>query len=216
MSNAQSDRPLSILTVCSHNRTRSVMMAALLESMLADRFGDGRATVQSSGFGPLGLPPIRDAVDAMRRRGLDVSQHGSSATTDGLVDAADLILTAERDHVVRISALSSDAFGRAMTLPEFLATAHATVDVTVDATVDDDADDPTAGAADRLRRWVHNLTSTRTAADYLRRPVPEVADPTGSSPRSFEAAALSIEQQCREAVAIVARCLTSRHPLDLQ
>ncbi len=165
------------------------MMAALLESKLAELLGSGVVQLRSSGFGPVDLPPIDDAVGAMRRRGLDVSAHRSSTTTASLVDGADLILTAERDHVVKIAALSSDGFRRAMTLPEFLAAAALGGD---DADVD-------------LRSWVHSLTDQRTAGAYLRDAVPEIADPTGSMPRSFEAAVVAIEQQCDEAVAHLAR-----------
>ena len=95
--------PLRILTVCSHNRTRSVMMAALLDQLLTERLGADSVVVRSSGFGPPGLPAIDDAVRAMRRRGLDVSHHRSTTTTSALVDGADLIITAERDHVVKIA-----------------------------------------------------------------------------------------------------------------
>jgi protein-tyrosine-phosphatase len=184
-------RSLRILTVCSHNRTRSVMSAAMLQSMLTERLGEGAVQIRTSGFGPIDLPPIDDAVAAMRRRGLDVSAHRSSATTVLLVDGADLILTAERDHVVKIAALSPDAFRRAMTLPEFLVYAA------------DALDDP-GGAigetgGDAIRRWAEQLTASRSAVGYLRDRVPEVADPTGSPPKAFEAAVVAIEQQCREA-----------------
>ena len=145
--------------------------------------------MRSSGFGPVDLPAIDDAVAAMRRRGLDVSAHRSSTTTTSLVDGADLILTAERDHVVKIAALSSAAFRRALTLPEFL-----------EATADGDVD----GGAD-IRTWVESLTAERTAGEYLRAEVPEVDDPTGSSPRAFEAAVVAIEQQCDDVVAQLAR-----------
>ncbi len=183
------DRPLRILTVCSHNRTRSVMMAALLTTLLDDRLGEGAVAVRSSGFGPVDLPAIDDAVDAMKRRGLDVSTHRSSSTTRSLVEDADLILTAERDHVVRIAALSPDAFRRSLTLPEFLAAAAA------------DTESDTAGD---LRSWVRSLTEQRTASAYLRTAVPEVADPTGSLHRAFEAAVVALEQQCREVTAQLA------------
>jgi protein-tyrosine phosphatase len=176
------DRPLRILTVCSHNRTRSVMMAAMLGAMLTERLGDGAVEIGSSGFGPVDLPAIDDAVDAMRRRGLDVSTHRSAATAVALVERADLILTAERGHVVRIAALSPDAFQRSLTLPEFLAAAS----------------EAGPGAADDLRSWVQSLTAGRTAGAYLRAVVPEVVDPTGSAPRAFEAAVVALEQQCRE------------------
>ena len=179
--------PMRILTVCSHNRTRSVMMAAMLDAMLTERLGEGAAEIRSSGFGPEDIPAIDDAVDAMRRRGVDVSAHRSSTTTVSLVDDADLILTAERAHVVKIAALSPDAFRRALTLPEFLAAA-------VSGGVDSAAD---------LRAWVRSLTEQRKAGEYLRAAVPEVADPTGSAPRAFEAAVVALEQQCREVAALV-------------
>jgi protein-tyrosine phosphatase len=162
------------------------MMAALLDSMLTARLGEGAVELRSSGFGPAGLPPIVDAVEAMRRRGLDISGHRSTATTAALVDGADLILTAERDHVVKIAALSPDAFERAMTLPEFLAAASP-----VDPGLD-------------IRTAVASLTRERTASGYLREPVREIVDPTGSSPRLFEGAVVVIEQQCRDAAAWLA------------
>ena len=93
------------------------MIEALLTSMLSERLGEDSVDVRSSGFGPVGLPPIDEAVEAMRRRGLDVSSHRSSATTREVVESADVILAAERQHVVKIAALSPDAFRRAMTLP---------------------------------------------------------------------------------------------------
>jgi protein-tyrosine-phosphatase len=126
----------------------------------------------------------------MRRRGLDVSQHRSTATTSALVNGADVIITAERDHVVKIAALSPAAFRRSMTLPEFLARA---------------ADQPGTPEQGGVRAWVESLTATRTAAGYLRDPIPEVADPTGSSPRAFEAATVEIERQCAEASALLMR-----------
>ena len=61
---------LRILTVCSHNRTRSVMSAAMLQSMLTERLGEGAVQIRTSGVGPVDLPPIYEAVDAMRRRGV--------------------------------------------------------------------------------------------------------------------------------------------------
>ena len=187
--------PVRILTVCTHNRTRSVMMAALLESMLTGRLGPGRVEVGSSGFGPEGIAAISDAVAAMSRRGLDVSTHRSRSTTAALVDAADVIVTAERDHVVEIAALSRSAFTRAMTLPELLERATVV---------------PPSADVGGVRDWAESLTADRTAGTYLRSPVPEVADPTGSSARAFEAAVVEIERQCNEASALLARAARAR------
>jgi protein-tyrosine phosphatase len=186
--------PLRILAVCSHNRTRSVMIEAMLASMLAD--SGLAAEVRSSGFGPSGLPAIDDAVDAMAQRGLDVSQHRSRATTAALVEPADLILTAERTHVVRIAALAPDAFARTMTLPEFVG--RATAGTTATPGID------TTGAS---RRRIARLTAERTAAGYLGNEIAEIADPTGLPRRDFHRAATEIEGQCRDAARLLARLL---------
>jgi len=180
--------PVRVLTVCTHNRTRSVMMAGFLESMLGERLGADRVAVRSSGFVADGLPPIDDAVSAMGRRGLDVSAHRSVVTTVDLVDGADVIVTAERDHVVRIATLSPSAFGRAMTLPEVL-----------DRAASDDG-----GDVGDLRSWCERLTSGRRAGDYLRAPVPEIADPTGTAARAFEQSVVTIERQCLELAVLIA------------
>ena len=187
------DPPARILTVCTHNRTRSVMMAALLQSMLDDRLGDGAAAVRSAGFVAEGLPPIDDAVAAMRRRGLDVSAHRSGLVTPALLDGADLVVTAEREHVVRIATLSPAAFGRAMTLPELLERAAA-----------DGPENPD------LRAWVERLTAERTAGAYLRELVAEVADPTGSSSRAFEQAVVDIERRCADLSTLLTHVLRRR------
>ncbi len=191
--------PLRVLTVCTHNRTRSVMMAALLDRLLTAESGAGAAMVRSAGFGPVGLPAIPDAVAAMERRGLDVSGHRSSETTARLVDGADVILTAERDHVVKIAALSPSAFQRTMTLPEFL-----------DRAALAEGTDEVAGRTVRERVTV--LTANRAAGEYLRSAVPQIDDPTGRSSRVFEAAVVALEQQCGEA----ARWLSAltRRPAD--
>ncbi len=178
------------------------MMAALLESVLADRLGEGRVVVRSSGFGPEGIPAIDDAVAAMERRGLDVSQHRSRATTASLVDAADVIITAERDHVVKVAALSPSAFRRAMTLPELLARG-ADSPLADQGALGENGALGEQGAA--VRAWVESLTAGRTAGAYLREAVPEVADPTGSMARAFEAAVVTIERQCAEAGALLER-----------
>lgn len=173
------------------------MMAALLESMLTDRLGSGAALVRSSGFGAEGMPAIDDAVAAMQRRGLDISAHRSRATTAALVDGADVIIAAERAHVVKIAALSPSAFRRAMTLPELL---------------DRISDPPVDASRTSVTEWLTSLTANRTASGYLREPVPEVDDPTGSMPRAFEAAVGAIERQCSDVSDVLARVVGDLSP----
>lgn len=175
--------PLRVLTVCTHNRTRSVMMEALLRPLLSARLGPDGVLVASAGYGPAGLPAIPDAVDAMRRRGLDVADHRSRTLDRSMLDWADVVLTAERDHVVRISGLDPTALRRAMTLPEFI-TAVANAD---------------RSSARDVRERVTALTASRSAMAYLSDPIEEIADPTGWSPRAFESAVVTLETTCRAA-----------------
>ena len=180
--------PLKILTVCTHNRTRSVMSMAMIQAGLDRRLGPGRAVVRSLGFGPEGMPAIPDAVDAMRRRGLDVSEHRSRQVTARRIDAADLVLTAEVDHVVKIATESAPAYRRTFTLPEFC---------------DRVVTDPLADGR-TLFEWATDLSEGRTAGEYLRTDAPEVDDPTGSARRQFEVSTEGIVASCNT-VYVIAR-----------
>jgi protein-tyrosine phosphatase len=182
---------VTVLTVCTHNRTRSVMAMAMLQDGFDGRLGGGRVVVASRGFGPEGITAIPEAVAAMAGRGLDVSGHRSRRVTADGISAADLILTAEKDHVVRIAGEVPDAFGRTFTLPEFLERI---------------ASDPAPG--DRsLGEWIAALSAGRRPAEYLRAEVPEVRDPTGSSRRRFNAAVDEIADACDRVVEAVGRAI---------
>jgi len=176
--------PLQVLTVCTHNRTRSVMSMALLQAGFDRRLGPGRVVVESLGFGPEGYPAIESAIDAMRRRGLDVSAHRSRRVTAERVDTADLILASERQHVVKLAAESPTASRRSFTLPEFTGLLA--------------SDPPVHGRP--LAEWATDLSEPRRPVDYLRGQVPEVVDPTGWSKRRFEKATSQVEALCDEVV----------------
>ncbi len=180
--------PLKILTVCSHNRTRSVMTMAMLQSNLDDRLGAGAAIVRSLGFGPEDIPSIPEAVEAMKRRGLDTSAHRSRQVTKRNIEPADLVLTSERDHVVKIAAISSDAYRRSMTMPEFLSLAE----------LDE------AKPGESLRAWATGLTAQRTPRDYISGDVAEIFDPTGTAPRAFEKSVVEMETMCEQATRLIA------------
>jgi protein-tyrosine-phosphatase len=127
-------------------------------------------------------------VAAMARRGLDVSGHRSRKVDRAVLHDIDLVLTAERDHVVNVASIDPAAFRTAMTLPEFVgATARAT-----------------ASEGD-LAGWVASLTSTRTAMAYLRDPIEEIDDPTGTAGRTFERAVIAIEASCATAASALVR-----------
>ncbi|MFK7919160.1 MAG: low molecular weight phosphatase family protein [Ilumatobacter sp.] len=189
MTTPPADDVLKILTVCTHNRTRSVMSMAMLQDGLDRRLGAGRAVVRSLGFGPEDERAIDDAVDAMRRRSLDVTEHRSRKVSALRVDPADLILTAERDHVVKIASESQAAYRRSFTLPEFLQRV---------------ASDPVADGRS-ISAWANDLSAGRLASDYLQSDDLDVFDPTGSSRRRFARSVDEISAMCDQVVELLAR-----------
>ncbi len=161
---------LRILVVCTYNRTRSVLIGALLEDALRRR---GRnATITTAGFEEAGLPATADAVAALAGRGIDAGSHLGERLTDAMVERADLILAAERIHVARISGDRLDVFRRTFTVPELVGLVAAS----------------DARGTEPLAAWLAGLAPDRNAAGYLGGYVPEVADPTGLSPLAFASA----------------------------
>ena len=76
-----------VLFVCVHNAGRSQMAAALL-----DRYAEGRIHVSSAGSEPADrLNPA--VVEAMGEVGLDLSREFPKPLTDGVVRAADVVIT---------------------------------------------------------------------------------------------------------------------------
>lgn len=171
---------LRILSVCTHNRTRSVLIGALLQDHLLMR-GRGVELV-TGGFRAQHLPATEPTVRLLATRGIDVSEHRSRRVDDELIARADLIITAERDHVVWIAGRGHGWFQRTYTLPELVARA-------VDVGRRGDAD---------LDEWLHRVGEGRpTAIHYLSAPIPEVADPTGHAPAVWEAIFREIDELCR-------------------
>lgn len=109
---------LTVLCVCSYNRTRSVMMAALLAHHLAPF--DADIQVHSAGTRADGGPATRETVKLMRELGIDVGDHFGRPIDEQLVADADLIITAEQEHVVNIAGRWPAAFASTFTLPELV------------------------------------------------------------------------------------------------
>jgi protein-tyrosine phosphatase len=92
--------------VCTGNTCRSPMAEALMRKHLARRVGckieeldDRGVVVMSAGVSASpGGRSTPEAVDVMRERDLDLSQHESQPLSDRIVRFADLILTMTRGH----------------------------------------------------------------------------------------------------------------------
>ena len=173
---------MRLLTVCTHNRTRSVLMAGLLWKQL--HAAGLEAVVESGGFGPPQAPATPETLQLLMKAGVDATRHTSRRASAEMVRAADLVLTAERQHVVRLVAEEGGDFRRIFTLPEFcqrLDTLGTAQFSGLDAAL-----------------AVLNDGRARGMA-YLQTEVPEVFDPTGGPEVEWKAAFANIEGDCSTA-----------------
>lgn len=176
---------LSILAVCSHNQVRSVMVQLLLQRALDQ--AEVPAVVCSAGFADGGRPALPGTVSALRSAHLDATGHHSTRVDAAMVRHADLVLTAERVHVVRLVEDRSELLAKVFTLPEFAGLAEA------------------AGprAALPFTEWLALVGAGRTHASFLDQPTPEIADPTGHAQAGFDATAACIDEWARAIAAVL-------------
>lgn len=181
------DGPLRVITVCTHNRTRSVLMAGLLGHHAARAGLD--LDISSTGFVADGLPPTDRTVRLLKRAGIDVSTHRSSRVGGKSVPDADLILTAEREHVMSIGSRWPSLFNVTFTLPE--------------AVERGDEIGPRGGDA---TAWIAELGADRSLElAYLDdTTIAQVADPTGGSPAEWRRAFQIIDTLTKRLVTLLA------------
>ena len=162
---------LWVLMVCTHNRTRSVLMENLFRQHAA---AAGLPTlVKSGGFSEQGgEEPTDNTVRYLGARGIDVSGYRSHWMTDQSIRRAHLVVTSEKSHVISIVGRWPDAFDHTFTLPELVERGEA---------VGNRNGRP-------LTEWLTEINQTRPAAlDYLDSTVGEIDDPTGRSPATWKA-----------------------------
>lgn len=173
-----------VLTVCTYNRTRSVLMGALLGHHMACHDIDGY--IATAGVeGPRGKHATNQVIRLLAQRGIDVSEHRSETLTEQLINEADLILCAEVRHVMHIAAKWPDAFSRSFTLPELV---ERSLPVGRVRELD-------------LQRWIERLNEGRPrGVHYLSDPyLGEIDDPTGQIGRVWDDSFAEIDALCRHA-----------------
>jgi protein-tyrosine phosphatase len=119
-----------LLVVCTANVCRSPVIERLLQRSLDDGAQRRDWEVRSAGTrAGVVAEPQDHTLAAARAAGLDLADHRPRALTAELLrrDGADLVITAEREHVRAVIGLDPDAFSRTFTLRELARRAAASV-----------------------------------------------------------------------------------------
>lgn len=162
------------------------MAEALLRHHLEARGVD--AHVSSTGLTFEGRPATAEAADVLAGQGLDLSRHASRTLAAEQVEAADLVLGMERQHVREAYLLVPDALPRSFTLPEFVRRATGV--------------GPRRGD---LASWLAEVSAGRRPADLVgESTLDEVADPYGSPLAVYERTAAQLDELCAAAADLLA------------
>jgi protein-tyrosine phosphatase len=175
-----SDGAFELVVVCTANRFRSPIAAALLRRLTAD------LPVDVSSFGTLDLEPgpvLAEALELAPGLGIALDDHRSRCVRGTSLGSADLVLGFERIHVAVAVVDAGAPRERAFLLPELVALL--------------DRLPPTGdpGLVERARARVR-MAHERRAGD---RPQ-ELTDPAGGPKRGYATSAREIDRLCRELV----------------
>ncbi|MGN0162214.1 MAG: low molecular weight protein arginine phosphatase [Candidatus Ornithomonoglobus sp.] len=89
--------PMKILFVCTGNTCRSAMAAAMMNDIAVKN--DLNVLIDSAGvFAGIGEKASDEAIQAMKKRGIDLTGHRTKPLTDELINMADIILTMTKAH----------------------------------------------------------------------------------------------------------------------
>jgi protein-tyrosine phosphatase len=165
----------TILFVCTANICRSPMAAAIAQDLLNGLAPAGIAIAGSAGVRAAeGAVTERLALDVLASRGVTAAPRPARQLTPPMLDASDLVLTADRSHRASVLGLRPGALRRTFTLLEFARIARATSDGLEPA------------APERARTMVDATAGHRPLVPPTAPGDDDIADPYGRSPREFE------------------------------
>jgi protein-tyrosine-phosphatase len=155
---------MRLLVICSANRCRSPMAAALLQRRLTTAGVD--AEVLSAGFGPGGLPALDEVVEVMLELGVDLRLHRSRPVTQADLIASNLIIVMTRQQAMEVVLLDPQSWPRTFPMVDLVRRG---------------ARIGPRGANETLREWAARAHAGRRRSDLLAlRPGDDIFDPAGS------------------------------------
>jgi protein-tyrosine phosphatase len=181
-----SEDTFGLLFVCTGNICRSPMAELLAATALAARLGAEalRVEVSSAGtWGHEGSPMEPFAYDTLTRLGVEANASAAFRArelTEEMVEAADLVLVASREHRAAVATLVPRAAGRTFTLREFQR-----LSAGVDAT-------PLPHDVVERGRALVTATAARRGLVAVGPDGDDLSDPYGAPARAFEACAGAI------------------------
>lgn len=106
---------MNILFVCTGNTCRSPMAAAIMNKIAIENDMDVR--VESAGiFASDGELASDNAIEAVKKYNIDLSEHRTQPVTEHLINSSDIILTMTEGHKKLIEPLAG---GKVFTLLEY-------------------------------------------------------------------------------------------------
>ncbi|MBL7016039.1 MAG: low molecular weight protein arginine phosphatase [Kiritimatiellales bacterium] len=128
-----------LIFVCTGNTCRSPMAEGLLRNLLP---ADSGWEVSSAGVcAANGWPASEHSVEALREKGIDISNITSQTLTPQLIEEADLLITMTEGHRQAILAVAPESKGKVFLLKSF-GIAQCAADIA----------DPIGGSLDLYRR----------------------------------------------------------------
>lgn len=119
---------INVLFVCTGNTCRSSMAEVLFRDMLKREGLDKAVEVKSAGllaYEGQGASP--QAIEVMKKKGLDLSNHRATQIDLELIRQADLILTMTESHKNMVKIMEPAAFDKTFTLKEYVGESSADI-----------------------------------------------------------------------------------------
>jgi protein-tyrosine phosphatase len=143
------------------------------EALLRERLREAgvAATVRSAGQLEAGNPASQHGVDLLAARGIDLSAHRSQGITPEEISRADLVIGMAREHVMAAVGQSRDTWGKTFTLKELVKRGRSV---------------GPRRPGEPLEAWLARVHAGRSAAELMRAPDLDVADPIGRPRAAYE------------------------------